>query len=671
MPTGSTMFGISGAVWLRLLFLISVGVFAWRMVTLIQVLRQGRPDNRLTNIPLRIKTVLKEVLGQSRLFEEPTIGWAHPLIFWGVCLFFIASPLMLLGGMFPSLPVPQAEEIPILGTLVDCFALLVLIGLAAAAVRRYFFTPRGLERTWDASLILILITGLMITYLLAEAGIPAEEGAWRPAGNGVARLLGALGVSAAGLQTTRQAAWWIHVLILLGFLVYLPFSKHMHLIFSPFAVFFAELPDKGTLSPSRESVGLDSTGSGESPLARFTWRMLLSGFSCAECGRCERACPAATSGSQLSPKTLIHDFKKYILDDGIAYTKKRPVSANELVGSIIKPTALWGCTTCYACMERCPVRNEHVPIIVEMRRRLMEKGELDTKLQEALTSLQRYGNSLGKSPRKRGEWAKDLPVPVVDARKNAVDTLWFVGDYASYHASASRVSRMTAQVFHAAGIHFGILHDAEKSAGNDVRRTGEEGLFEMLAEQNMKGIEKAQCQRIVTTDPHTYHALTHDYRQFGLNVPVFHYAQILDEAVANGTLRVKRSISGRAVYHDPCYLGRMNGIYDPPRRVIDFLGIDRVELPRNRTNSFCCGAGGGKYWMEEEEGIKERPEVNRIREALDLDGVSLFVVACPKDLAMFGDAVKTVGGEDRLRVVDLGELVYEAIGVMEEEVARS
>lgn len=671
MPAGSTILGISPAAWLRILFLISIVVFAWRMVTLVRVLRLGRPENRLTNIPLRIKTVLKEVLGQSRLFEEPVIGWAHPLIFWGFCLFVVASSLMLLGGMFPSLAIPQAEDIPILGTLVDCFALLVIVGLGAAAVRRYIFTPTGLERTWDASLILILIGGLMITYLLCEAAMPADEGAWRPVGNGVAHLLSATGVSTIGLETTRQVAWWIHVLILLGFLIYLPFSKHMHLIWAPFAVFLAELPEKGTLPPPEESASLDSSESRENSLERFTWRTLLSAFSCAECGRCERACPATTSGSQLSPKNLMHDFKAYLLNDGIAYVKGRSIDGHELIGSTIKVEALWGCITCYACMERCPVRNEHVPLIVEMRRHLVENGELDAKLQAALMSLQRYGNSLGESPRKRSEWTKDLPVPIIDARRNAVDTLWFVGDYAAYHSSASRVSRMVAQVFHKAGIEFGMLHGAEKSAGNDVRRIGEEGLFEMLAEHNIKAIEKAQCQRIITTDPHTYHTLTRDYRQFGLDLPVFHYSQILVENFDNGALTAKRSISGRAVFHDPCYLGRINGIYEPPRRVIDSLGIDRVELRRNRTNSFCCGGGGGKMWMEEEENIQERPAENRIREALEMDGVSLFVVACPKDLAMFEDAVKTVGGEDHLRVVDLGELVYEAIGLTEEEIVQS
>ena len=312
-------------------------------------------------------------------------------------------------------------------------------------------------------------------------------------------------------------------------------------------------------------------------------------------------------------------------------------------------------------METCPVRNEHVPLIVEMRRKLVEQGKLDATLQETLMSLQRYGNSQGASPRKRFDWAKDIPQPIKDAEKEPVQTLWFLGDYAAYHPSSARVSRMVALLFQAMGLDFGCLLKSEKSAGNDVRRVGEEGLFEMLAEQNMKALDNAQFQRIVTTDPHTYHTLKHEYNRFGLDKPVYHYSEILDEAIQQGWLNLRQKAEGVAVLHDACYLGRYNGIYDPPRRVLDALGMKRLEMPRNREHSFCCGAGGGKIWMEDDESVKERPAVNRIREALAIDGVTHFVVVCPKDLGMFEDAVKTVGAEDRLKVVDLGELVFEAI----------
>jgi Fe-S oxidoreductase len=274
--------------------------------------------------------------------------------------------------------------------------------------------------------------------------------------------------------------------------------------------------------------------------------------------------------------------------------------------------------------------------------------------------VQRYGNSQGKSPRKRLDWAKDLPRPLKDARKEPVDLLWFLGDYAAFHPSSMRVSRLVALVFQTAGLDVGVLGDSEQSAGNDVRRLGEEGLFEMLAEKNMKALSKASFSRIVTTDPHTYHTLKREYGHFGLDKPVLHYTEILDEVLRAGKMALKQRLTGCAVYHDACYLGRYNGIYDPPRRVINWLGLQLVEMPRSRDNSYCCGAGGGRLWMKDTPGIQERPAENRIREALALNGVDNYVVACPKDLAMFQDAVKTVGAEGRLRVVDLAELVYQA-----------
>ncbi len=682
MPTEGKFLGIYGAVWLAVLLVLASALFVRRMIQLVRILALGRHENRLDHLGIRLTTFLKEVIGQSRFFKgEPIIKWAHPLIFWGFCCFVIASALMFVGGILaPWLRIPQAEEIPVLGTVVDVFAVAVLVGLIAASIRRYVFTPPGLQRTLDASIVVSLIAALMVTYLLAEAGGYAkhlllrdgglpEEGwtqTWLPAGTAVANVLLALGVSAAGVASVGTICWWIHALILLFFLVYLPYSKHMHLIWAPVAVFFAEVPDKGNLPPAME----ESKKEPDTPLSRFTWRMLLNAYACAECGRCERTCPAVASGARLSPRQIIHDLKTFVLHEGMAVLqgqgRRTDDGAPSLVGGVIEAEALWGCATCHACSDKCPVRNEHVPLIVEMRRKLVEEGCVDPSLQETLLSLQRYGNSQVKSPRKRFDWAKDLPVPLKDARKEPVETLWFVGDYAAFHPAAMRVSRMVAKIFQEAGLDFGVLGEAEQSAGNDVRRMGEEGLFEMLAEKNIKAMAKAHFDRIVTTDPHTYHALKHDYRRFGLDKPVLHYTEILDDLLQKDRLPLKQRLATCATYHDPCYLGRYNGIYDPPRRIIEALGIKLVELPRHCEDSFCCGAGGGKIWMQEEKGISQRPATIRIQEVLGLEDVTDLIVACPKDLAMFQDAVKTVGAENRIGVVDLGELVYEAMGLATE-----
>jgi Fe-S oxidoreductase len=677
MPTETKFLGLYGAVWLAILLALATALFVRRMIQLVRILTLGRKEDRFHHLGLRAATFLREVLFQRRMLKgEAIINWAHPLVFWGFCTFVIASALLFVGGIAaPWARIPQAEQIPVVGTLVDLFAVAVLIGLIASSIRRYLLTPPGLQRTVDATVVVSLIALLMITYLLAEAGGWAgdalirgahqpEQGwaqAWLPAGSAVGQVLAAAGAHKETIVGVGIRAWWLHALILLFFLVYLPYSKHMHLIWAPLAVFCAELPQKGMLPPAAEPSGKGP----ETPLSQFTWRMLLNAYACAECGRCERVCPASASGSKLSPRQILHDLKHFVLREGLAAVRHRPTDgkSGEFVGEVVGPEVLWGCATCHACVDRCPVRNEHIPLIVAMRTKLLERGQVDPTLQETLLSFQRYGNSQVKSPRKRLEWAKDLPLPVKDARKEPVETLWFLGDYAAFHPSSMRVSRMVALVFQAAGLDFGTLGDGEQSAGNDVRRIGEEGLFEMLAEKNMKALGKATFRRIVTTDPHTYHALKHEYGRFGLDKPVFHYTEVLDDLLSNGRLALKQRLAGSAAYHDPCYLGRYNGIYDAPRRIIDALGLRRVEMPRNRENSFCCGAGGGKIWMQEEKGISQRPAVLRAGEALELSGVTHLVVACPKDLGMFQDAVKTVGAEGRLRVADLGELVCEAMGI--------
>jgi Fe-S oxidoreductase len=305
-------------------------------------------------------------------------------------------------------------------------------------------------------------------------------------------------------------------------------------------------------------------------------------------------------------------------------------------------------------------------MLVDLRRRLVYEGQVDEGLQDALMNLTRYGNSFGQSARKRAAWTKDLDFAIPDARKQPVDWLWFVGDYASYDPRVKDVTVKTARVLHEAGVEFGILLDKEQNAGNDVRRVGEEGLFDQLREKNVGLFDKAQFKRVFTTDPHTYNTLKNEYANGSGETSPFspdavrHSSELFDELIREQKLLVSQPLEITAAYHDPCYLGRYNGIYDAPRRVLKAIGVRLVEIPRNRRESFCCGAGGGRIWMKDLPGEAERPAEMRVREVLDLADVDHLVVACPKDLAMYQDAVKTLGAEDRLRVVDLGELVWQA-----------
>jgi len=292
----------------------------------------------------------------------------------------------------------------------------------------------------------------------------------------------------------------------------------------------------------------------------------------------------------------------------------------------------------------------------------VEEGDMDKSVQEALKNLNRYGNSFGAPPRSRPKWTQQLDFPVKDARKEPIQYLWFVGDYASFDPRVNAATCAAARVFHKAGLDFGILGDSEQNSGNDVRLTGEEGLYEMLQEKNLKAFRKGQFEEIITTDPHSFQVLKHEYPAANGARHVRHHTQLLSDLILADRLPLPKKLRIRVTYHDPCYLGRYNAIFNAPRRVLDALGLELVEMPRNRTYSYCCGAGGGRIWMEDPPVFNERPAVSRVREAAALDNVHTLVVVCPKDLVMFQDAIKTAGLENKLNVTELSELVEQAMG---------
>jgi Fe-S oxidoreductase len=339
--------------------------------------------------------------------------------------------------------------------------------------------------------------------------------------------------------------------------------------------------------------------------------------------------------------------------DGEGFT--RPVIGENGV----RVETVWSCMQCNACVEICPVGIEQAPIINQLRRRLVEDGELDPALQSTLEVIHKSGNSFGENKRKRGRWTSELPFEVPDARKQPVDVLWFVGDYASFDPRSQRVTRSLARLFHEAGVDFGILYDGERNSGNDVRRVGEEGLYETLAETNIQTISGCEFNRIITTDPHSLNTLRNEYPQLGGHWPVTHHTTYLLELIDTGALQLRTTLPYRVTYHDPCHLGRFNHEYEAPRQLLERLGCTLIEMPRNRDNSFCCGAGGGRIWIPDTPG-QERPSENRIREAVALPDVELFVVACPKDVTMYEDAIKTTNNAHRIELRELTELIEEA-----------
>ncbi len=641
-PTAVQLLGIPGFVVLWIIALLSFTLFGRRVFAFVRLFMKARRENRFNNIGKRVVNLVSYVLGQRRLLNEPLIGAAHSVIFWGFIFFALSFGWNLLRGLFPFLPIPYSDDIGVIASLLEIFAVLVLIGIVVALIRRIFFPPPHLQQTRDAFLILGLISILMLSYLVGQRyKIAGEE-------------------SSAAIFISM---WWLHMIVVLGFLAYLPYSKHMHLLASPFNVFFGDPQAAANIGLSRSE---EEAVTGASRWNEFTWKELLNCISCAECGRCDRVCPALTAGYSLSPRLIIHHLKDHLLG-AMAVSRKNDAPAVEktqpLIGAEISESDLWACTTCASCMEQCPVFNEHLQLIVQMRRHLVSNGTVDGTIQDMLMKMSRYGNSFGQSERARAKWTQDIGFTIKDARKEPVQYLWFVGDYASYDPRIQDITRLTAKIFQSAKLDFGILYDGERNSGNDVRRIGEEGLYQLLGEKNRAVLGKASFEAIVTTDPHSYNTLKNEYRMNGHGARVVHYTELFYELLRKGDLAVRKNLSDRITYHDPCYLGRYNGVYEPPRKLLKALGLRLEEMPRNRSRGFCCGAGGGRIWMEESPGIKERPSENRIHEALSLHGVNALAVACPKDIVMFRDAVKTTGNEQRLMIKDVAEFVGEALEI--------
>jgi len=670
---------------------VAMAIFAYGIFLKLRKYWRGRADYRFDDLPRRFATALAAAAGNTTIAKNDRFaGVVHAAIMWGFVALFIGTTIIfidndVLGIVAPSLQFWHGTFYLWYSLVLDVMGAAFVTGIVAMWLRRKTFRLPQLEYTRvdyepgeysrrayvrgdDVFLGLFFwigVSGFLIEGLRIAADRPPFE-VWSPVGWALANAIDLVGLSPDASSRLHFSLWWLHGILALAFVAYLPYSKAIHML-TDFAnlMFRDDLAAKRLPRPAADPA---PAYLGVKTLADLSWKNLLELDACTKCGRCHVACPARASGAPLSPRDLVLDLREYA-DAQLArpaleqprYLHEHPSQQPdaELPAGVIKAETLWACTTCRACVAACPVGIEHVPLIVEMRRRLVEEGEVEDSLRDALESLGKRGNSFNQSDKLRGKWTKDLPFKVKDARKEPVDLLWFVGDYASYNPRIQEISRAVARILAAAGVDFGILYDGEKNAGNDVRRVGEEGLFEMLAEHNVKTISSADFKEIFTTDPHSFNTLKNEYPELGGNWKVSHYSEVLLRLLEDGKIKLNGGVKKKATYHDPCYLGRYNGIYDAPRKLIERLGLELVEMPRNREDSFCCGAGGGRIWMDDSK-LAERPSENRIVEAMSLGAVDYFVVACPKDVTMYEDAVKTSGNDGKIRVRDLAELVEEA-----------
>jgi Fe-S oxidoreductase/nitrate reductase gamma subunit len=660
--------------------LLCAAVMLWRLYARVRLWWQvGRPERRWDQPGRRLSRIAKYAVAQVKVLRQPYPGLMHVAIAWGFFVFFLGTALATIDADLTFLKFLRGPIYLVYKLVLDIFTVAALAGVAIAAYRRFVQQPERLTRNgWFTSalgiIFLTVLTGLLAESLRLGAiernpalqpGWHAGLGWWTPAGWTIAQLWLGMGLTAPAMVDAHLMLWLVHIVLVGALFITIPIGPLLHVVTAPLNIFFSDLErPAGRLAAAVARNG-DSVGVGR--LSDFTWKQLMQGDACTECGRCQDACPAYASGQPLSPKKLILGIKEHLA----AARPARRGNGNgklapEFTGPAIPDAVVWSCTTCRACAQECPVLIDPVDTLVDMRRYLLAQQRADNQLTTALNNLRRYGNSFGKSDKQRARWTTGLDFKIKDLRKQPARTLWFVGDYASYSPTVTDVTQATARVFQRAGLDFGLLYDAERHAGNDVRRTGEEGLFELLAQKNRAALEKCQFEDIVTTDPHTYNTLKNEYvwtngqtKPLRAKFPVYHYTELLDRLIRGGQLALRRGLGCTVTYHDPCYLGRYNEVYEAPRRVLQALGCRLVEMPRHRDRALCCGAGGGRIWMEEGQ-VKERPSESRVREAAALGGVEYFVVACPKDLTMYRDAVKTAGLEGRFVVKDLIELVDEA-----------
>lgn len=646
------------------LFIGSLWLFVRRVLAIYRVMKKARPIERTDRVGERIKAVVEQVVLHRRMFRITFSGLLHYFIFSGFVVLFI-DIVETVGEIF----VPGFTVGRILAPLVDVWIILVLIGIVMALYNRLVLRPERFHGSdeKDAFVILGLIASIVIGIAIHDSFYPflAREVFHVPdpvdhahfLGYALSRLwvvLGWTGPVAAGIGYV--VGYVLDMGVVFAFLAYLPYSKHFHIFSAVPNIFFRNLRPIGELVPKvpEETIAIRT-------FQDLTWKDISDLYTCTECGRCQAVCPAHAAGQPLSPKMVILQLRDALNERLAAGQWEGAGDLPPLAGGVVSKEELWACTTCGACQEACPVFIEHVPKIAGLRAALLEEGEIDPNAQKVLVAWDRQGNSFGQPPRKRPQWAKGIEVPVKDARKEPVDWLWFVGDFASYDPRVQNLTRLIARLLHQAGVDFGILYESEVNSGNDALRIGEYGLFESLAQKNLSALEKAQFNRIFTTDPHSLNALKNEYRKFGFDATVMHYTEAFVELIDQGRLQLS-PIQMRATYHDPCYLGRWNRIFEAPRSLIRRCGVDLIEMPRHGAQSFCCGAGGGRIWMDE-TGIEDRPANQRIREALALGDVSYFVVACPKDVSMFSASVTAMGVEDRLKVVDVAELLGVATGL--------
>ena len=695
-----------------LLFLftgIAVVVFAyglyrrWQMWT-----AMGKPEIRWDNRNERIKLFLRDGLLQIKTFKDIYPGIMHGLIFFGFLI-------LIFGAAFDATEFHVAEPlgVPFLtgkvylffSFLMDLFGLAVLIGTFMAIDRRYLARPDRLgykgqvDNTPDDAIVLLLLAGIIITGFVIEAlriGVTASQAPWEVwsfAGWALAKAFA--GLDSASAKVMHKFTWWTHTFLALGFIAYIPYSRLMHIITTPANHFMQDLKPVGTIEPIRDFENAESFGVGT--LEEFTWKQIFDSDACTRCGRCQDGCPAYLTGKPLSPKKLVQDLKTYWLEKAPAIVEAKKASGEifnikalapldnavktieekyqgekageaaekALVGDAVKLDELWACTNCMYCMENCSASIEHVPKVIGMRQyKVLTEADFAPELQLAYRNMENNSNPWGVGAHARADWAKELGVKTL-AENPDVEYLFYIGCAGSFDDRGKKVTVAFAKILQAAGVSFGILGTEEGCCGDSAMRGGNEYLYQTLAQMNIDVMNGYGVKKIIATCPHGYNALKKDYPNFGGKFEVYHHTEIIADLIAKGKISLKNPVQGVFTYHDSCFLGRYNDVYEQPRKILGAVpGASLVEMERNMGKSFCCGAGGARMWMEEHG---EKINDARAKQAIDVKADTI-AVGCPFCLTMMSDGLKTHSMEEKMTSLDIAEIVWKSMGLEAEQI---
>ena len=654
------------AIVLALMVLAAGGLFVRRASLLARMNALGRPVPRPGDVPRQLAREGSHVLGQRKLFLRPLPGLMHALIFWGFLVLLTTIVEAAAQIIDPDFAIPWIGRTGWLGGLQDVFAGLVLVGVAIALWIRLVQRPERFigSHTRAAYLILAWITLIVLT-LFAANGLRISQAinespvAWTP----ISHLFAAPfeGLSSGAQAALEQAFLWVHLALIFGFLVYIPYSKHLHIATAFINVFFSNTGPRGTLTPlpiSMEALEAGEQSLGAATITDLTRKELLDLYACTECGRCQSACPAWNTGKPLSPKLLVMDLRDQLFAEGPRILEAGDLGGSHeaapLVPEVVSDEVVWACTTCGACMQECPVDIEHIDTIVDLRRNLvMGESRFPPEAAALLRSLENTNNPWGMPQADRATWAEGLDVPLVADGETAPEVLYWVGCAGAFDDRAKKIAQATARVLQRAGISFGILGPRELCTGDPARRMGNEYLFQTLAEQNVETLSEAGARTILATCPHCFNTLRNEYPQYGGRFEVLHHTEFFARLIAEGRLRPTEEVRTLVAYHDPCYLGRHNEVYREPREMLEAVpGLQTVEMPRHGARALCCGAGGARMWME--EGIGKRINQERADEAAST-GAETVGVACPYCLIMLDDGARTRG--DETTVLDVAQIL--------------